>query len=608
MYEERAAPPLQTQPVSGQEIHVSRMRVAVLWSIIFQLTTLCSYVIIFNVNVFHPLNWLTSSLGTFVDLSLWLKLSILFTVICIQGEMCKRNIVSGPTYYSTRFQKIKSIISMRNLPLLMLYVLIGLNMFWMYCSISGEPFKTLSKPCRVTGSSSDFAKPGSTQKYSYQCLQEEKLFILAAGGWLGLYFFIFDYVFCSKSLEFPLIQQFKLYRLKNALKDKIKGSLKDSAVPTIIFIIMYYFYGGIIKKQILGIFSLKTEGLQIDTLQGLMNFKLMSTLWLFSSIYIIALQSMMLLFNIFITEHFIFPLTEPVVTPENCKPISLIDSLKSKNSIIRQLGFLDLCLLSSKFPNKRKEVFSLSFPGGHPHKWNGIFETSVNELKSFLANLSKALNKTNGSKEETLRPARSAAKAVESTFHFHSHKAGLRPLQSPMSKIEECLPSQAPPILYQSAVEVAYNNLWTWMNCKLEQIYKKPYISYFFMEDMNSRLNYILCQSQSVIWAVESLSFLVAASITEDRYGIVQRNLADVIIHIVELKQLLEKLNKQNLTVRRTFSSDPLELQMKYLLKTSVKRSLYKISITFGPYIKDLNLPTEIEIQMNSFIHFKEGL
>lgn len=606
MYEECAVTPLPTKPVSSNEIHVWRMREAVLWSIIFQLTLLCSYVIIFNMDLFHPLTWLTTSLSTLIDLSLWLKMLVLFIAIYIQGEMCKRNIISGSTYYSTRFQKIRSIVSLRNIPLLLLYVLIGLIMFWMYGSISGEPFKSLSRHCHATGS--DVRKPDSSLKYSYQCLQEEKLFLLTAGGWLGLYLFIIDYVFCSKNLEFPLIQQFKLYRLKNALKDRIKSSLKDSAIPTVAFIILYYFHGGIIKKQILGTFSLKTEGLAIDSFQGIMNIKLMLFLWLFSSIYIIALQSMRLLFNIFITEHFIFPLTEPITTSENCKPTSLIDSLKSKNLIVRQLGFLDLCLLSTKCSNRRKEVFSLSFPGGHPHKWNGIFETCVSEIKAFSNDLSKALNKISGIKEETIRPAKIAAKAVESTFHFHSHNPGLRPLQSPSPRIEDCFPSRAPPKLYQSAVEVAYNNVWSWVDLKLEQFYKKSYISYFFMEDMNSRLNYILCQSQSVIWAVESLSFLVAASIIEDKYGIVQRNLADVITHIVELKQLLDKLNKQNLTVRRTFSSDPLELQMKYLLKTSVKRSLYKISITFGPYIKDLNLPAEVEIQMNNFIHFKEGL
>lgn len=579
---------------ASSEIHVWRMRKAVGWSIMLQFMMLFVFILISNLNILHPITWFGNCFGTFVNLSVWVKVFVLVIIIYIQGEICKKDYVSGPVYYTSRFKKMKQVFSLRNLLLLMFHMVIGCTVFWIYSSIPGSAYEFFSKPC---GSTQNTLSQHTGTEY---CLDECKLFLMLGGLWLGVYYFINDFMFGSRSLSFPLIQQYKLYRIKAALKQSIKKSLKTSAVPVALYVSMYFFYGGVVRAKIIGMLSLspRTENVPLNSIQGLMNIHLLSTLWLFSSIFIVALQVMELLFNVYLTEHSVFPHTVTMLKPRS--GLSLLDSLKMSNvPIIQHLGYLDLFTLSSKCSQRRAEIFTLSHPGGHPHSWNSIFKECSSLIKTFTVDLNKALEQT--SNPDTKEVKKPDQMPEVGSFHFHSHS--IRKLASPLNKSVvnvvnsyEC----------HSAVEIAFNNLKKWLNSKLDQFMKKIYISYFFTESIDSRINYLLLQSQPLIWAVQSLSFLTSASLTEDHYGIIQKDLGEVIMIIVNLKHALDKLFKQNLIVKKTFANDPSEIQMKYLLRSSVKRSLYNISITFGPYIKDLGLPVDIEMQMNNFISFKE--
>lgn len=579
---------------ASTEIHVWRMRKAVGWSIILQFMMLFVFILISNLNILHPITWFGNCFGIFVNLSVWVKVIVLVIIIYIQGEICKKDYVSGPVYYPSRFKKIKHVFILRNLLLLLFHMVIGCTVFWIYSSIPGSAYEFLSKPCGSTQNTLSQHRP------TEHCLDECKLFLILGGLWLGIYYFINDFIFGSRSLSFPLIQQYKLYRVKAALKQSIKKSLKTSAVPVALYVSMYFFYGGIVHAKIIGMLTLspRTESVPLNSIQGLMNIHLLFTLWLFSSIFIVALQVMELLFNVYLTEHSVFPHTATMLTSGNC--LSLLDSLKMSNvPIIQHLGYLDLFTLSSKCSQRRAEIFTLSHPGGHPHSWNSIFQECTSLIKTFTNDLNKALEQASNPDTKELKKPEQMPEV--GSFHFHSHS--IRKLASPLNK---SVVNGVTPYESHSAVEIAFNNFKKWLNSKLDQFMKKVYISYFFAESIDSRINYLLLQSQPLIWAVQSLSFLTSASLMEDHYGIVQKDLGEVITTIVNLKQSLDKLFKQNLIVKKSFANDPSEIQMKYLLRTSVKRSLYKISVTFGPYIKDLGLPVDIEMQMNNFISFKE--
>ena len=46
------------------------------------------------------------------------------------------------------------------------------------------------------------------------------------------------------------------------------------------------------------------------------------------------------------------------------------------------LGYLDLVLLSRYAALRRKQIFSLSQPGGHAHNWNSISVQCLEELEA----------------------------------------------------------------------------------------------------------------------------------------------------------------------------------------------------------------------------------
>ncbi|XP_054266639.1 nucleoporin NDC1 [Macrosteles quadrilineatus] len=572
-------------PTNG-EIHIWRMRVAVVWSIIIQLMMFLTYILFISADPFHPLSWIANCFSVFLSLSLWPKLVVLVLTIYSQGEVCKRDYVTGPVYHVTRFQKIRHIFSIRNILLMLLHVVIGVTVFCIYSSIHDSTSYFLVKPCVYKFQS----------KLMDSCLVENNLFLLLGGVWIGIFYFVNDYMFGSRNLIFPLIQQYKFYRVKAALKENMKHSIKHSVVPTVIFLILYYIYGGLIRSAIAEFLSLKMDKEPIDSIRGLLNIKLIFYLWLFSSIFVTGLHTMELLFNVHLTEHCVFPVSNELLPTGN--HMRLIDSLKKADvPIIHHLGYLDLFILSTKCRQRREEIFTLSHPGGHPHDWNSIHKECITLIKTFTSDLSQALLQDNSNKKDALNKV---SKVEVTGFHFHNHN--IRKLASPMGvKMvgERTLEAQ-------SAVEVAFNNIQNWVNAKLEQFYKKPYIAYFFGESPDTRINFLLCKSQPVIWAVQGLAFLCSASLTEDRYGIVQKDLPDIINTVVNLKQVLDKLFKQNLIVKKSFANDPLDVQMKYLLRSSVKRSLYLIAVTFGPYMKDIQLPVDVKLQLDNFSAFKE--
>lgn len=169
------------------EVHVWKMRSAVIWSIILQFLLLFVFIFSVNFNIFHPLSWLTDCVYIFLSLHVWLKLLVFLIIIFIQGEVCKKDYVTGPLYYSSRFEKVKHMFSMRNVLLLLLHMVIGFTVFWIYSSMS--VYSSLMEQCEII----------STTQSSEYCLIEEKLFMLLGGLWLGVYYFAKDYIFGSRN-------------------------------------------------------------------------------------------------------------------------------------------------------------------------------------------------------------------------------------------------------------------------------------------------------------------------------------------------------------------------------------------------------------------------
>jgi hypothetical protein len=207
----------------------------------------------------------------------------------------------------------------------------------------------------------------------------------------------------------------------------------------------------------------------------------------------------------------------------------------------------------------------------------------------------------------------SKSSAVVSTGNHSTSISGMRNMSLRVQNMSDIYLYQCPSNIVQSQSspvninqESVNRTVKLYATQALDALCKKPGISFIFGERPDAKVRYYLAQCQPVIWAVQSLSHLAAASFREDRYGIVQKDLPAIITSLFQLKEALDKLQKIG-NYKRSQKTEHHDIKMKAALRSAVKRSLYCISITFGNYVKELPLTKEVLQQLQDFLNFREG-
>jgi len=96
--------------------------------------------------------------------------------------------------------------------------------------------------------------------------------------------------------------------------------------------------------------------------------------------------------QVHLTDHTVFPITSVL---SSSTVITLHDALSSPLVLLKHLALIDLLFLSERDGNRRKELFSLSIPGGHPHNWNAVSGELLKYLQSFTDSLNAILGELN---------------------------------------------------------------------------------------------------------------------------------------------------------------------------------------------------------------------
>lgn len=505
-------------------------------------------------------------------------------------------------YCGTRFAIFCNTFSPHTLIICTLYAAISGCITWIYLSLVGGKYGEMVALC-----SSDDNKP---------CLIEGHLFLMLNGFWIGIYFFVHNIIFGPRTLLFPVIQQLKFVQVKAELQLLIKQAMIDAVSPTMYFTVMYFWNGGVIRNYVSDIMDYNVEDKSLETVFGLMNISLVFYAWCFSGIFIFTIYTMMLMFEVHLTEHLVF-LVSPVYRNSDC--LTLHKSLAMTDiPIIQYLGFLDLKILAEKDRRRREELFTLSHPGGHPYNWNAVVEESLKLIRKFTEDINKANTETQPapeSKEYTVTKDYFSSKssAVVSTGNHSTSISGMRNMSlrvQNMSDVYLCQSSsnivqfQTPPISISQ--ESIIRTVKLYATQALDALCRKPGISFIFGELPDAKVRYHLAQCQPVIWAVQGLSHLAAASFKEDSYGVVQKDLPAIITSLFQLKQALDKLQKIG-NYKRSQKTEHHDIKMKAALRSAVKRSLYCICITFGDHVKELPLTKEVLQQLQDFLIFREG-
>ncbi|XP_029679702.1 nucleoporin NDC1 [Formica exsecta] len=569
-----------------KKLLTQRMLLAVVSSIILQFLLVYCLVLFTNLSTDY-VHWLQNTWTTVTSLRMWIYLLIFAAVTSLQGVFCSKIYLYSPPYYKSRFVKLCATLAIQNLCLKGSYIIMGGILVWLHLSLKGGTYSSLTADCNIVYGT---------------CLVEEYYFLLFSGLWSGLYFSI-KINDSMKYFRFSIIAQSKFLRLKQGIYTMLPKLMVSSTWSTLYYMAIYYFLGSYCRGVLLSVISIQTEVEPLDNMSRLLNLTLILQLWLHQFIFILTTSSTYLLFEIYLTEWIPFKFGSSDAYSVNATELTLIDALSmDKIPIMQHLGYLDLVTLAQKEKIRRGMLFTLSQPGGHPYNWNCIVQKCMDVLKKFSCDFNAI-----------------SIKPQEQQFCYSANVltariAPARPVQKDhIYHMRKLVPDVTPTVSTETETkEVPYSGMFIQKFIKQKRdafvayLLSKPLINYIFGEQDDNKIRYLLFNGQLVIWAAEAISSLSVFSLSEDSYGVVQKDVPNIINTLLSVKQVLDKLQKSAVLARKIQADDKFTKEIFTSLRSAIKRSLYRIVTNFEPYINDLSLESLTIEQLQSFLNYRE--
>uniref|UniRef100_A0A8C3RK52 Nucleoporin NDC1 n=1 Tax=Chelydra serpentina TaxID=8475 RepID=A0A8C3RK52_CHESE len=540
-----------------------------------------------------------------------------------------------PSIPCSRLALLGKIIHPRQVIHSVVHAIMGMLVAWCAAVMTKGKFQFLALPCTASES-----LDGAVQ---HMCLNEYHLFLLLSGAFMGYNYSLLYLVNNMNYLPFPIIQQYKYLRFRRSLPLLVKRSCVESLYLVRNVCVAHYFFGYIPRAWISTTMDLHTDSKlhPLDTLTGLLDLSLLYHTWLCGVFLLITWHVTWLLFKIYATEAHHFPV-QPTFAEETdqCLP-KILNS--NPPLIIKFLALQDLMLLSQYSPIRRQEVFSLSQPGGHPHNWTAISKECLNLLSDLTQKLimQQEAAATNGRVKQpsTGELGRSLSSSEEMAFqtqrsnvisraHMPSLvKSSLLPLKAlSTSDLGSSFGSPfSSPALNRKAGILDLNSPWhgsvqsphvmrrgpkLWTSSSGGDLrFQSPLILLFVLEystqpsfiytwlqnkqeqHPEASIQAVFSDAQMHIWALEGLSRLVAASFTEDRFGVVQTTLPVILNTLLTLQEVVDKhfkLPHASSKPPRISGSlmDTSYKTLRFALRASLKTAIYRITTTFGEHLK----------------------
>lgn len=543
--------------LEGRQICIDRFKWVILSSVIAQYLILMVFSIVLNISNIHPVMW-------FKELFSIIFSSLTFVTVLFCG-FSLNSLLKEKIYQPTRFRCFISGIA-HNSTMLVLNIFIG--------------FLTSRMLVRYLPAEYQFISNKSEEKMN--SLNENCAFLLLNGAFIRLYHLYFKRPCIHQCLEFPIIYQSKLLQVRRLIMSTISTAFKKSILPTFHFVGFYIIFRGTFYCLLRYLFMLNLQDTSLwESFTILFNVRLLIYSYILASLVYGNIMLMTQLIEIFTTQPYQFPI-------ENSNSLTLADALvMTKFPIIQQLAAQDLNQLADS-PNgiRRNEFYKLSNPGAHPNNWKQLVKSSLMIIDCFAAELKKSIegaSKNNNNiiaRGNLMQPIMQFYENKRLTRDFNS-ALGVRPLAASSPLI-----SQPQPIKNEPDIGSTIKN----------KFMSNRFIFYFFGEMSDAKLNFLLTQqSQTVVWIVQGLAAIVARSILEDKYGVVQHDIKQILKSFILLKKALDGITTVNAKDRNFI-----------VLKAAVRRSLYRIVIEFSCFFEDMLLDFDDIVLLKSFDTFRE--
>uniref|UniRef100_A0A8C2KSQ5 Nucleoporin NDC1 n=1 Tax=Cyprinus carpio TaxID=7962 RepID=A0A8C2KSQ5_CYPCA len=517
------------------------------------------FVLLSRFSLFHPIQWISGEETS--------------TIVLITGLFNLEFYTLVPSIPCSRMALLGTVLHPRQCVHSLVYCTMGMLVMWCASVTIGGRYSTLGIPCRQSESGEVVT-----------CLNEYHLFLLLAGAFMGYSHSFLGVVQNMYYVSFQPIQQYKYPRFKGCLPMVLKCSVIQSLYSARNFAALYFFFGYVPKTWISSTLHLQIDSsLQpLDSLTGLLDFSLLYHLSISGTFLYFTWYLTVLLFRIYVTEAYSFPVQSTFTEDaEQCLPKVLAET---NTLVMKFLALQDLALLSQHSLSRRLEVFSLSQPGGHPHNWNAISRECMSLLSELTQRLlahqdavaSNGRVKSQSASIDTRSASSSSSEDVAETprlsvplrtpgsvftssvggVHSEPRSPWFGTVQSPhimrrgpklwmSSSVAGEKGSSRFSVIPLHGLETPVNSCSCHtLNCSAQVksfLAKRVLIVYLFNKLPEASSQALFADSQAHIWALQGLSHLVAASFSEDQFGVVQTTLPSILSCLVVLLEAVDR-------------------------------------------------------------------
>nr|XP_012298199.1 nucleoporin NDC1 isoform X2 [Aotus nancymaae] len=614
-----------------------RIVASIVWSVLLLPICTTLFIIFSSIDLFHPIQWLSDSFSDLYSSYVIFYLLLLSVVIIIISIFNVEFYTVVPSIPCSRLALIGKIIHPQQLMHSFIHAAMGMVMAWCAAVITQGQYSFLVVPCAGTNS---FGSPAVQT-----CLNEYHLFFLLAGAFMGYSYSLLYFVNNMNYLPFPIIQQYKFLRFRRSLLLLVKHSCVESLFLVRNFCILYYFLGHIPKGWISTAMNLHIDEQVHRPLDTAHVFPVQPPFAEGSDeclpkvlnsnpppiIKYLALQDLMLLSQYSPSRRQeVFSLSQPGGHPHNWTAISR-ECLNLLNDMTQKLVLYQ----EAAATNGR---VSSSYPV-EPKKFSSPEETTFQTPKSSQMPRPSVppLVKTSLFSSKLSTPDVASPPGIPFGSSVMNRMAGIFDVstcygspQSPQlirrgprlwtsasdqQMTEFSKPSPSTSISAEGKTVRQPNVIYSWIQNKREQIKnflsKRVLIMYFFSKHPEASIQAVFSDAQMHIWALEGLSHLVAASYTEDRFGVVQTTLPAILNTLLTLQEAVDKYFKlphASSKPPRISGSlvDTSYKTLRFAFRASLKTAIYRITTTFGEHLNAVQASAEHQKRLQQFLEFKE--
>ncbi|XP_022210841.2 nucleoporin Ndc1 [Drosophila obscura] len=557
---------------------------AVLLTVGIQFLLLTIFLLLVNFELLRPLHWIASTLSLVCSFYTWFASIPLVGAVVLYGViLCQQHLAERP-YCPSRFRWLVRY-GPRKLLFLAAHLLVGYLTAWLYTGYMHTGYRHLWYKC-----------------YGQECISAYHVYLLGMGIFAGCYNFVSVHMRQEVEIEFPIVNHFWGEKSRELLYSSLARSLIKSLVPTLAYTLLFWLFGRVVCHRLSHVFAVDLD----ERLEGFFgvatNVRLLFYGWLLSAQILSNMHLMRCFYSMFLSEEFPLAVTKNRAAFVQEKEVTVVAALGLSNVYVVQ------CLAAKYLYNlvttgdsaERSELFQLTEPGNRPANWRSLCDQCLSLIGSFTDELIDSMQKISVLKGSPSSPpiapisesASASLMAERVLTRQYNQMHGIRPMVSPgrNTLIDRPVDSirRVPNWCERASMQMEQS-----LQLLINRI---PGIVYLFTEPEGAKTTFLLTNSLALVYVIQALSQICVLSLKEDRFGVVQTDLSDIIKSMSRLKGELDKLSSVASNLRGPGSSFS-------VLRGAVRRSLFHICISFGDYINELIPSGEERRQLQTLIN-----